>query len=141
MESDTTDDEENYLKNPIGPTKPAPSALSVIETNIPSPIAQVRIIVKTGPFFTSAKYPFILSSISVPRNPSPVKTDQIHPTVDISAREFDKIMIYGLDPIITLAKNCLNIDRADHEYFSGTGKSFVIMFRSCRFCSYVTYIS
>ena len=65
---------------------------------------------KTGPVFTSAKYPFRLSSIYVPRKSSPVTTDYTHPTVEISAREFNETTIYGLNTIHTLAKNCLDID-------------------------------
>ena len=73
---------------------------------------------KKYPVLPSCKNPFMLSYISAPRKPSPVKTDYIHPTVDIIDTYFNKTMIYGLNPINKLAKKCLDLDRACHNYFS-----------------------
>ena len=65
--------------------------------------------------------------MSVPRKPSPVKTDYIHPTVEISAREYIQTMIGSGNKIKIIADKCLGLDRDHHKYFSGTGKSFVII--------------
>ena len=72
-------------EKPIEPTKPSPSAAAQIETDITSPIAAVPTVVKKVPVFPSAKDPFSLSSIYVPRKPPPVTTGYIHTAVNISA--------------------------------------------------------
>ena len=68
----------------------------------------------------------MLLSISVLRKPSPVTTYYINTTFDISSIELNESTIYGLNPIKTFAKKCLDLDSACHKYFSVTGKSIVI---------------
>ena len=75
--------------------------------------------------FPSAKDPASLSSIYVPREPSPVKTDWIHPRVEINDRYFIIVMCVGGNKIKVLANKCHDIDKACHAYFLGTCKSFV----------------
>ena len=68
----------------------------------------------------------MLSSFNVPRKTPSVKTDYIHPKFEISSREFTQTMWGGGNTIKILANKCLDLDRACHKYFSGTGKSFVM---------------
>ena len=81
-------------------------------------------VVNSAQNFPCAKDNFMLSSISVHRKLSPVTTDYIHYTLDISAIEFNKTMIYGLNPIKSLKINCPGLNRDCHKLFLGTGKSF-----------------
>ena len=81
-----------------------------------------------APVFPSAKDHFRLLLISIPRKSLPVTTDCIHTTVEISAVEFTQTMIGGGNPINFLSNECLDIDRACHKYFLGTGKSFFMNF-------------
>ena len=53
--------------------------------------------------------------MSVPRKPSPVKTDYIHPTVEISAREYIQTMIGSGNKIKIIADKCLGLDRDHHK--------------------------
>ena len=53
-----------------------------------------------------------------------MKTDYIHPKVDISGRCFINALCSGVNKIKFLSNKCLDIDRACHTYFLGTGKSF-----------------
>ena len=60
------------------------------------------------------------------RKPSPVKTDHIHPRVDMSGRAFTNTMCVSGNKINILANKCLDLDIDFHKYFLGTGKSFVM---------------
>ena len=94
----TTDSEEQVVtKAPIDTDKPSPSAAAIIETTEPSPSDEVPAVATRAPvevvkrtpiykgktpfqpvtntFFPSAKLPSSLSSIYVPRKPSPDTTD------------------------------------------------------------------
>ena len=75
-----------WKKYPIDTAKPSPTAALQIDTSLPSPIDAVPIVLKTAPFSLSDKYPFRLSSISVPRKTLLVTTDYIHTRFGISAR-------------------------------------------------------
>ena len=53
-------------------------------------------------------------------------TDYIHPIREIVGPEHSNIIFDGADLYKNLANKCLDIDKAHHAYFSGTGKIFVM---------------
>ena len=75
---------------------------------------------------TSDKLPNSLSSISVPRKQSPVTTDYIITRVEIGGPEFRLFAFYGADRYKNLASKCVDMDKACNNYYSGTGKIFVM---------------
>ena len=72
----------------------------------------------------SDKVPASLSSISVPRKPSPVTTDYINPRLEIVGPEYRNTMFIEADRFKKLANYCLDMDKACRNYFSGRGKIF-----------------
>ena len=78
---------KSMKKHTIKPAKPPPSDAAQIEISVTSSIAAVTIVVITYPFFPRAKDSFRLSSIYVPRKPSPVTTNYIHLIVEICSIE------------------------------------------------------
>ena len=115
---DTTGDVEQVVKKyPIMTTKQQPSAAAPIETDTPSHIYAVPVVMtipkieivtisptkkEKTPFqpvtitvLPSAKVPASLLSIYVPMQPSPVKTDCIIPSVYIVVPDFSNAMCGG----------------------------------------------
>ena len=142
----TTDDEENDVaKYPIDTYKPSPSAEEIIETDLPSPTAEVPVIVTIAPVeivtrspiekektvfqpvtttvFPIAKVPASLSSIYVLRKPSPVTTDYITTSVEIDGRDFDNDMFRGY-PYKILQIKCAEQYLSCLAYFMLTSNFF-----------------
>ena len=53
-------------------------------------------------------------------------TDYIHPIVEINGRFFYNAICGGVNPHMVLANKCVGIDKACHNFFGGTGESFVM---------------
>ena len=76
--------------------------------------------------FPGSKLPHSLSSMSIPTKLSQVKTDYIIHRADIVGTEFMNAMCGGVNPYKILENNCLDLYKACHTYFMGTGKSYVM---------------
>ena len=75
--------------------------------------------------FPSDKVPDSLSSIYVPREPSPVETDYTTNRVEMDGRYFDMTVCGGY-PYFILATHCVENDESCHTYFLSIGKYFVL---------------
>ena len=89
----------------------------------------------TTTFSPSAKVPASLSQISVPRKQYTVTTDYIIPRVEIFGPEFISFTFGGQDIYKTLSWQCVNMDKACHTFFLGTGDIFVINCYDLKFYS------
>ena len=71
--------------------------------------------------WNKSKVPASLSSISLPRTPSPETTYYIIPRVQINGRYFINAMCYS-NPYPELAQKARDMDKACNFYFVVTGK-------------------
>ena len=71
----------------------------------------------TTKILPTAKNSSILSSIFIPRKPSPVTTDWIHNIVDNNGRDIINAMCGGGNKTKVLANKCVDLDRACNKYF------------------------
>ena len=51
-----------------------------------------------------------------------MKNNYIHPILETVGPEYRNVIFGGSYRYKNLANNCLDMDKASHKYFSGTGK-------------------
>ena len=72
-----------------------------------------------------------------------MKTDYIHPRLDIVGPEYSNFIFGGSDRFKKLANKCLDVDKSCSTYFSGTGKILVMNCYGFKtlFISYIRFVT